>query len=240
MDYSVITTSDPRQAVMKRFWGHWAKVEPDSELMPRELIIVDDHGLWVELSDKQLQERCPSVPLRILRPTQRLGQARALRRGAEAASCELLLFIDPDMVDVAESTPALLAPFAAGAAAVHGQRCSGASSNSIRRAGSWLFNVSVRAISGLAIPDINSPVFVHRRQNLSLLSQAPAGLTNPQFALYAQLANNVVIVPINSQSAVSQPSSYSAWALVMLFFRQLFDAWRVRSLKRATRTHPSR
>lgn len=230
MDYSIITTSDPRPAVMARFWQHWREVTESP--LPTEIVVVDDRQLWCDTRDEELRAQVPRLTVRVVRPERPVGQAAAMRLGAEAAGSELMLFMDPDMVEALADTAALLAPFAQGAMAVHGVRCSGASRHWVRRLGSALSNLTVRWIAGIRVPDINSPVFVHRRASLALLASTSTPISNPQLTLYALLGEHVIPVPVSSEYAAARPSSYSPASLVALFVRQVTDAWRVRQLRR--------
>lgn len=216
---------------MERFWQYLQR----GGASPAEIIIVDDRQLWRDYTTAELQSRAPQVPLRVLRPDRPAGQAAAMRSGAEAATSSALLFMDPDMVDALPFADALLAPLHQGAQAVHGVRTRGASSALLRRFGSGLSNLTVRYLAGLSVPDINSPVFVHRRENLALLAQLPSAISNPQLALYALLEDHVALVPVPSEQAADTPSSYDLSALLALYLRQLGDAWRVRRWRRQRR-----
>jgi glycosyltransferase involved in cell wall biosynthesis len=138
-----------------------------------ELIVVDDG------SKDRTPEIVRSIPgARLVQHPHNKGYGAALKTGFQAATGDLLAFLDADGTYPPEHFPALCEEMIKGADVVVGSRRSGASSEMpvVRRFGNFIWSSLLSVIAGQRVADPASGMRVFHRAALECLYPLPDGL----------------------------------------------------------------
>jgi glycosyltransferase involved in cell wall biosynthesis len=138
-----------------------------------ELIVVDDGS-----RDKTPQIVASTPDVRLVRHRVNRGYGAALKTGFNAASGELLAFLDADGTYPPEYFPQLCQAAIDGADVVVGSRRSGAKSEmpAVRRLGNMIWSNLLSVIAGQRVMDPASGMRVFRQEALTQLYPLPDGL----------------------------------------------------------------
>lgn len=168
-----------------------------------ELIVVDDGS-----ADRTAEIAASFPGVRLARHTTNKGYGAALKTGFNAASGQLLGFLDADGTYPPECLPDLCREALAGAELVAGSRRSGAESEmpAVRRVGNLLWSGLVTLLGNHRVLDPASGMRVFRRETLAKLYPLPDGLNfTPVMSMRAVHEGvHVVEVPIAYKERVGR------------------------------------
>lgn len=223
---SVVTTTDPAAGHLPELLRRLSTLAIErSELF--EVVVVDDLKLWSDLSQIRLADH-PGLLLRPLWYPEHRGQLAAMLAGIGLASSTRIYTTDPDMFSCVSELPAMLDQLGDDVAVLHGVRPRRLDAALPRRCGSWLANGMVRAIAGLQVADLGSPVALLRPALVQPLLADAAQLRNPRLYLYARLGVALRSYSLASGTPAGSPSQYQLLTLMKLFFRLIRESMEVR------------
>lgn len=229
---SIVTTSNPDLAMVADFARDAARYAAASGIAA-ELVVVDDLG--VPGAASLVRQIAGLHGLQVVTPAGRRGQLAAMLYGIAEARGDFVLAIDPDMAGNLPDIARFLAAARAGCDLVYGQRGRRDDTPPLRRALSWLLNVLIRRIAGVALHDVNTPMVLLSRRAVQVLArEIPPGIP-PKLFMPARFAGAYAEVRIDVDGARRKRSTYTLPALARMFCGQLADAHRFRRWQRAQR-----
>lgn len=224
-ELSIVTTCHPNAAVMETFYSaidHFAAERQLAvEVITVNNLLPDGHHPLASTPGNH-------IAITALKHDQGVGQAGSMIRGFIAASAGRVLSIDPDMTSSLYAVDDMLALSDQGCAVVIARR-ELRYRPYWRAAATWVFNLLVSVTLGFRVRDVNSPMFLVRREvidELAALSLPVEAYKLKLFTDYRHRLAEVLVKDTSSEAGV--PSTYPLGALVSLFFKRLWLAIRLR------------
>jgi len=199
---------------------------------PGEIIVVDDGSLdKTGLIADRLQDEIPRV--RAIHHDRNRGYGAAQRTGIEAAVCEWVCVLPADGQVPPESLEAYVA--AADQADVVVGRYRRRDDTWLRRLLSRSFNLTLRALFGLELANVNAPKLYRRAQLRDVVNTADGGFADAQIVLQLhRQGRRFREVDVDCGPRLSGRSSVRTGAAL----RAVWDLWLFhRSSRRSSRAH---
>lgn len=193
---SIILPAKNEAAALREFLPRLRAQLPDAEV-----IVVDDG------STDETAQLAIDAGVRVLRSPYSMGNGAAIKRGAKAASGELLVFMDADGQHDPAEIPALLARLDEGYDMVVGARDRSGQANVGRSLANGMYNRIASWMTNFRVQDLTSGFRVVRaRQFREFLHLLPNGFSYPTTITMAFLrsAYPVCYVPIHAARRVGK------------------------------------
>lgn len=219
---SIVTTTDPVAKQLPKLLGALADLACQQHLHI-EVVVVDDLGQWRE-SDQPSTDAFPPLSLRVLTNDVARGQENAILGGLSQARAPVLLTLDPDMHPCVPELPGLLSLLGDNCCLVHGARAHRQGLSLFRRLSSHLANWLFRAVTGLAVDDIGSPVTLITRAALDGLPPLDGSPGRNKLFAYSRLKAQMRVYYLKNAPAPDVQSEYSVIDLVGVFRKLLRDS----------------
>ena len=226
-ELAVVTTATARHDLARLFD---ALTDMQASLALRlRVVVVDDIGVWASAQQANAFTRnYPALNTTVLRHDTPVGQFAAMLEGVLMHRHLDTLLIDPDMHGCLAGGEALVAALGQ-ADIVHCVRRQRPDIGPLRRLGSRLVNMLLRRITGLQVPDLQSPMMLLSARVLASLPQAMAHPGNPRLYLYREFRHRIVCLPVDVRLPPDHRSHYTLAHLARLAVQVVADAWRLRS-----------
>ena len=235
---SVVTTTDPTAGHLGELLNRLSRLATERNEW-FEVVVVDDLKLWPSAHQALLDTR-PGLQLRPLWYPEHRGQLAAMLAGINLATADRVFTTDPDMFACVGELPAMLEELQENTALIHGIRPNRKDIGPLRLLGSRLANATVRAITGVKVSDLGSPVTLLRPSLVATAMGEANRLPNPRLFLYARLGPALRTFKLAGSAPPGTPSQYRLFTLITLFFQLVQDSIAVRHKLSAMETKPSR
>lgn len=225
---SIVTTCHPNTGVMKKFYNEVCSFSSERRLSV-ELIVVNNLCSNDEASPVFFSNNY--ITLKRLVSGQENGQAGSIILGFMEASSNQILSIDPDMVSSFYAIDNMLALLEQGYEVVVARR---ALQDRVgwRAIGTYFFNLLVSILLGFRVNDLNSPMFLVKKNVVSALSGLSLTPESYKFRLFMDNRSRLIEVLVRDHSSrTGEPSTYSFGMLASLFVKRLLLALKLRVWK---------
>lgn len=223
---SVITTTDPLGGQLHHLIDELSML---SVMMAQivQVVIVDDLNQWKGSPPTTCLLR-PGLQITPVCPTHHMGQAEALFFGTKHCRAPILLTIDPDLHPSVKELQEPLRMVERNNLIIHGVRRDRDDAGYVRIIGSYIMNTLTRVMTQLEIRDLGCALTILRRDEIRVLNDMPANITNKRLYLYSKSRERVKEYLLANGSLRESTSQYSISSLAAVAIQLLRDCISIR------------